>query len=306
MIKSFNEVISAGLDIQSFESARRDAFQKSKNNILFASIAAFITLIFAITLGFREFGVGMFLAIIAVIVFLSIWGITDRKIKNKLKIKIFTDLVRVIDTSLTYTLGDKEFSETFKNSGLIKNYYSTNIDDAFRGTINGMKFGIGEVRVEERDDESTRTVFYGPFIYIQTNNTYPYTTIIPTRIEKHLGKTGAMLKRMNLGRMNQTNIRFEFDPEFENMFAVWTTNEGMVGNFINDNVRNFLKQEMNYAKVYMGFRDNFVYFALDSRMNFFKIKLRIPINEQVIHDFYNNFARLYSLLEQIISITYKQ
>lgn len=300
MLKTFDQVLSSGVNLQGFEADRQEAQRKTKSNLMIGGIIGAVILIVGIVLIISKSPLGFIIAFVGIITFFVYWGISSSSIKNKLKLKIFTDVIKLIDPNLTYKISDAEFQQQFRKSAILKSYSSLSSDDTFRGTINNMPYGIGEVKAIQKTDKSSHTVFHGPFYFVQTNNTYPFTSIIPDYMEKGLGKVGAFLQKADLTRLNQKNIRIDQDPNFEKYYAVWTKEEGFARNILNDQLRNHLVS-LNGQPVYLGFRDNFIYFGIDNRSNLFEIKLKEPITEQIIQSFYNDFANYYNILEELLS-----
>ncbi len=306
MLKSFEELSQGALNFQEFEKTRKKAREKSKKALKMSAIiggGAVLIGIILIVVGMPLIG---FLLIIAGAAGFGIYyGITNSKAKKELKVKVLGDLLKAIDPSFKYSLGDSEFRSNFRKSGFVKSTSGTNIDDVFRGKMNDIEFALGEIRVTRRQSSgsSTRTitVYQGPFAFAKTSNDYGYTSIIPDRMEKSLGGVGKFLQKADLSRLNQKNIRIDEDPDFEKQFAVWTKDEQTTRQILNPQFREYLKGLATMTRTYLGWRDSLIYFGMDNRRNLFNLKLKNQITEGVVRSFYNDFADYYNILENVVS-----
>lgn len=300
-MKSLEEILASGINLQEFENERQIAFNKNKKNLMLAAIVGGAITILGIVLLVAGGPIGTIIILIGIITFFVWWGVANASLKKNLKQKIYSNLANKFDTNLQYVLDNKGLSQMFRKSGLVKGYTSVTSDDGFKGSIQGVSFTMVETKAEQKSNKSSVTVFRGPFYYLTTNQQYPYTSIIPDTLEGSLGKFGASLQKANLSRLNQKLIRIEEDPNFEKMYAVWTKDEVFARKVLTPQLRVFLLT-INNPRFYLGFRENFIFMGLDTRQDLFEIKLKEPINQDIVRKFYNDFMTYYSILEQIFPL----
>lgn len=300
-MKSLEEVLASGINLQEFENERQLAFNNNKKNIMLAAIVGGAVTILGIILLITG-PLGISIIIIGIMIFFIWWAVANSNLKKSLKQKIYSNLANKLDTNLQYVSDNKSLSQMFRKSGIIKGYSSVTADDGFSGLINGFRFTIVEAKAEQKRNKSSVTVFRGPFYYITTNQQFPYTCIIPDTLESGLGKFGAALQKADLSRLNQKNIRFDEDPNFEKLFAVWSKDENFTRQIISPQLRTYLMSIGGNMRFYLGLRENFIFMAIDNRQDLFEIKLKEPINQDIVNRFYDDFMRYYSILEDIFSM----
>lgn len=306
MLKSFEELSQSGLNYQEFEKIRQEAQAKSKKGLMIGGgIGGILLLIGIIVLATGNASLGVILIIVGIAFFGIYYAMVNSKAKKQVKEKVIGDLVKAIDPTFVYSKGDREFASTFKKAGFVKSTQFVNVDDVFRGQLNGIEFGLGEVHAKrtEKRGNSTRqiTVFQGPFAFAKTSNDYKYTSIIPDFMEKTLGGVGKILQKADISRLNQKNIRIDEDPDFEKSFAVWTKDETTTRQILNPQFRSYLTNLASMSKTYVGWRDDKIFFGMDNRRNLFELKLKNEISQSIVRQFYDDFAQYYNVLENIIS-----
>ncbi len=304
MLKSFEEVKAQGsLDIQAFEQTRLASHAKNKKGLMMGGIiGGGIAVVGAILAAVGSSGLGIFLIFVGVVVFFIYYAVVNSKAKKELKSKILGDIVKGIDPSFAYSIGDREFIPQFRNSGFVKLTSGTTVDDVFKGQINGLNFYLGEVKVVRKQGEnSSITVYQGPFAYVETAQKYGYTSIVPDTMEKALGGVGRLLQKADISRLNQKLLKIEDDATFEKHFAVWSKDEQTTKSILNPEFRNYLVGLATMSKTYLGWRDNKIYFGMDNRRDLFELKLKNIITDSVVRQFYDDFAQYYNILENVIS-----
>ncbi len=303
MLKSFEEIKQTGnLDFAKFEQKRLDAHAKNKAGLKKgAAIGGASVLVGILLYALAIKGLGIGLIIIGIILFVAFWGIANSKAEKELKNAIFGDILKDIVPAFSYSKGNKEFGPQFKKSGFKKNISQTFVDDVFFGEIDGCKFGLGEIDVKRKQGDDTQiTVFQGPFAYVEANENYPFTTIIPDLIESSLGGLGRALQKADVTRLNQKLIKLD-DEQFEKVFAVWTKDEQRANQLLNPHFRGYLLDLSSKSPVYVGWRDNKIYFGLDNRRDLFNMNLKKEITEPILRTFYDDFAEYYNIMENIYS-----
>ncbi len=303
MLKSFDEIKQTGkLDFEKFEQKRLKAQAKNKMGLKKGlAIGGATALVGVLLYALESKGLGILLGIFGVFFFIVFWGIANKKASKELKNAIFGDILKDIVPAFLYSKGDREFTTQFKKSGFKKHVSQSFVDDVFFGEINGCKFGLGEISISRKQSENTQvTIFQGPFAYIETNEEYPFTTIIPDLMESALGGLGRTLQKTDITRINQKLIKLD-DEQFEKVFAVWTKDEQQTKQILNPYFRSYLLDLSSKSPVYVGWRDNKIYFGLDNRRDLFGMNLKKEITESILRTFYDDFAEYYNILENIYS-----
>ncbi len=307
MLKSFEELSAQGFDFQAFEQKRQEMLQKRKKYLIIAgAIAGGLSLIGLIMLiaGSVFGGVVIFIGLIAGGIY---YAIVASKVIKELKGTILDDMLKKIDPSFGYVTDNKAISQQFRKSGFIKSYSGVHVDDAFTGQMNGQNFTFGEIKVTKQkssgSSNSTRTVtlYKGPFAFIETGNNYQFTTVIPDKMEKLLGGVGRLLQKADITRLNQKLIKIEEDPDFEKKYAVWTKDPEFAKQLLNPIFREYLKGLASMSEVFVGVRDNFIFFGLNNHRDLFNLKLKQPISEGLIRKFYDEFKEYFNLIENIVN-----
>ena len=182
--------------------------------------------------------IGLILIGIWLIVNLTIYYFRVGKLGSeyvaRFKSTVVPALVASIDPQLQYNQYGGIPAETFVGSELFTtspDRYST--EDLIQGTYGKTYLQLAEIDAEERrtrrDSEGNRktyyvTIFDGLFLIADFHKHFHGRTFIfPDTAEKMFGNFGRFFQKM--GGRSQTNlIRLE-DPEFENAFAVYSTDE---------------------------------------------------------------------------------
>ncbi len=302
MLKSFEELKQKGFDFQEFERIRQQMILKSKKALKMSAIVggsiALLGIIFLIV-GAVGIGIG---AIVAGLLVFGIWyAIVNSNAKSELKSNLLNNMLVKIDDSFSYEQSDTSLSKSFRNSGFERNISEVQVEDVFKGQIAGMNFTLGEVTVSRKDSEnSSVTIFKGPFCCVETSNSYAFTSIIPDRLEKAFGGLGRIMQKANISRLNQKLIKIDEDGDFEKYFAVWTKDEQSIREILNPQFRDYLKGIASMTKVYVGFKGNFIYFGMNNRKDLFRIKLKEQITESTMKRFYDEFSDYYKILENVV------
>lgn len=302
MLKSFDELKQTGLNYQQYETKRVEMLAKRKKGLMTAAIVGgAIAVIGLILMAIGSAGAGIGLIVLGVIVFVIWYAVVSSSAKSDLKNELLNDLLKNIDPSFAYQSKDRNLSTNFRKSGFVKNVSAVSVEDVFKGQISGLNFTLGEARVTRKSGEnSSTTVYSGPFAYVETTNNYNFTSVIPDIFEKALGGLGHIMQKANLSRLNQKLIKIDEDPDFEKLYAVWTKDEQTIRQILSPQFRDYLKGIARKTPVFVGFRDNMIFFGLDNRKNLFGIKLKDQISETTMKRFYDEFSDYYTVLENVV------
>lgn len=309
MLKNYEELPSKIINFQEFENKRKEVYEKRKKRLtivsIFAGLATIAGIILLIFLDGPESMPG-FLLILFSVGFL-VYEITKPKGHIELKNKITNALLKAIDPSFTYSVGNYEsgkgdyrFASKIYLAGFIPDkFVGFDADDVCRGKINGYEFALGDVRGEKSevgyDQKIKSTVYKGPFAFAKTSNNFPFTSIVSRQsfIKRKL------LEKLGIHRAEQNKITIINDPDFEKLFEIWTSDEKITRQILTPQFREYLKSLPEYTNV--GWRDDYIFFGMSNSHDLFSLNIKEEITEDIIRDFYNDFAFYYNIFENIIS-----
>lgn len=305
MIKSFDELSRSGLNYQNFEKIRKEAQEKNKKGLKMGGIIGGAIALVGIILAISGMsGLGIALIIIGIIVFGVYFVVVNSKAKKIVKETVIGDMLKAIDPTFSYSEGDNDLIAGFKKSGFKKMISTSTVDDVFKGKINGMDFKLGEIEVSRDqgsgNDRKSVTIFKGAFAKAITTNSYAYTSVIPDLLESSLGKVGKFLQKADVTRLNQKNIHIAEDTEFEKQFSVWTKDEQSARVILNPEFRGYLTKISSMFPIYVGWRDENIYLGMETRQDLFDIRLKDTITEGIVKTFYNDFARYFTIFENVV------
>jgi hypothetical protein len=310
MLKSFEELKQQGFDYKAFEQKRQEMLSERKKALIIGGGVGGGLFIFGLIAFFINSVLAILLITAGLFFFFLYYFIKASKATREVKQIVLNSMLQKIDPSFQYIVGiSRELNGLFRKSGFIKSYSGVHIDDVFKGQTNGLNFTLGEIKVTQQrssgSSSSTRsvTLYRGPFAVVETGNNYEFTTIIPDKVEKLLGGVGRLLQKADITRFNQKLIKIDEDPDFENKFAVWTRNPDFAQIILTPQFRDYLKGIATMSPTFVGYRDNFIFFGMDNRRDLFNLKLKQPISEGLVRQFYDEFKQYYDVLEEVISFS---
>lgn len=203
-----------------------------------------------------------------------------KSFRAKFKEQVIPFLAKKYDERLSYYPADgliREYSE----SGI----YPRNVDryraeDTFRGQFDLTAFSFGEIFTEYKTvttnskgqtSEQWHTIFKGILFVSDFHKHFSGETFVDAdNMERIFGRVGRRFQKWNASRKGDL-IKLE-NPEFENYFAVYSTNEqegryiltpSMMERMVN------VRQKMN-SLVSFSFRNNHMYVAVSKNEDFFE------------------------------------
>jgi len=308
-MKTYQELKSMGIDFNSLENERQKALQLRKKKSLPAQIIGIVSIVVGLILFFISAGAAIAVIIVGVIVAIVYYAIVSSRAKNQLKSKIMNNFFSKLNMDFVFgdTTKGNELRRSAIKSGFLKGVSITS-EDVISGSINGQPFVMGDVRMSRKKSSGTSntstsvTVFQGPLGFVNTSNNYPYTSILPDKVEKALGGIGKLMQKADISRLNQKNIYFKEDPEFEKYFVVWSKDENFIRNTLTPQFRNYLTGMESMSNVYVGFRDEKIIAGIDLRRDLFNLPLKKPLSDEILKQFYDDFAKFYEYMENILSL----
>lgn len=222
------------LDIQRMQLRKRIVISS-------ISIVAIAVGIIFMMLGMGNPAYALYAAIACLVIGIIVWGaINNGPLKDyrfKFKHMIIGRLVQRYDPGLRYeptdgiTRAEFEASQIYRHR--IDRYKS---EDLITGRIGATTFRLSEIHAEYKVKKRTskggtrtewHTLFRGVFFIADFNKRFNGTTVVlPDMAERTLGGLGKLLQEWggNLGAQPGQVVRLE-DPVFENMFAVYSTDQ---------------------------------------------------------------------------------
>ena len=233
------------------------------------------------------------------------WILVAMKYKKMMKGAILDELFKLMNLNLKYNAKSKRIE--FNKKLLSTNFFGMRAgqryaEDIIAGEFEGMPFVMGDVHVKQKRGENRYvTIFRGPIGYIQIDQKLPQVTLLPDTAEKYLGGVGKLLNKVSIRQVNQKNIYFNEDPDFEKRFIVWTKDENYARSLLTPEFRSFLTNKAGINPIYLTIKDNFIILGVDLRRDSFVIKMKKPITQNTIDTMQNDFTIFSDLLKEIKS-----
>lgn len=214
---------------------------------------------------------------------------------NKAKKIIFPELIKSVDSNLTYQINAKIPKNEFIDSDLynsIRNYrYS--VGDTITTNIDNKEITINELSVEVSNGKNSTTVFAGVFLHIKLQKNFRSNIKILNNTTKDFGIIKTLFP--NEDKVNLENI------EFENKYDVYSSDQIYARKII---TLTFMEKLLYIAekldkKIKISFKNNDIYIAilelnLINDSNLFKNKI----------DMMNIAKEMNNILEIIHTIDY--
>lgn len=207
--------------------------------------------------------------------------------RRSYKLAVIPRLLALIEPGLRYDPGSGISSGTFVGSELFSNTpdrYTT--EDLIEGTHGKTSLRLAEVHAEDRQtttDSKGRTqtryvtIFKGLLLIADFNKHFQGRTFVfPDVAENLFGNFGRAFQMLG-GRSETGLIRLE-DPDFENAFAVYSTDEIEARYVLSTAMmQRLLKMRERFGKnVRIGFKESSIVLAVPHRRGFLEPELRTP------------------------------
>lgn len=222
----------------------------------------------------------IFLIVIAWGVLYSIKKSFESKIKEKIMPIVCSCFGNLKWSDVFY-----EYSEVFKESGVVPFFTSEYYDDIFYGKHNDVKIEIVESEFEVGSGKNRRTVFKGVVIKLDMNKSFnSHTVITPNKL----------FHNSPLPDLKHTTLE---DVEFEKKFDVFTNDEVDARYLITPSFMQRLKSmktAFKADKVQCAFYGNLLLVALSTKKDLFSVcSLVKPIDDS---------KQYFQMYEEIVSI----
>lgn len=212
------------------------------------------------------------------------------KYRETYKTAVIPRLLSLIDPGLRYDPGSGISSGTFVSSELFSkppDRYSS--EDLIEGTHGKTSLRLAEVHAEDRQTTTdskgrTRTryvtIFKGLLLIADFNKHFQGRTFVfPDLAENLFGNFGRAFQKLG-GRSETGLIRLE-DPEFENAFAVYSSDEIEARYLLSTSMmQRLLKLRERFGtEVRIGFKESSIFLSVPHRSGFLEAGLRTPATD---------------------------
>ena len=203
--------------------------------------------------------------------------------KARFKAEVMPRLLKITDPNRTYRADDGIGQSEFTTSGLyLREIDRYNCEDYFTGKIGATAFRFSEVNAEYKiplndgdglNYDTWHTIFKGLFFVADFNKHFQGKTyVLPDNIEG-LGGIGRWFQEMG-GKMESRDgelIKLE-DPEFEQIFAVYTTDPVEARYILSTSLMQRLsafRKQVN-EPIAISFVNSNIYIAIPSKRDYFE------------------------------------
>jgi hypothetical protein len=221
--------------------------------------------------------VGVICTVISIIAFKCIGS----GFKQDFKHRIIGNIVRFLDSGLSYHPEDLIDEHTFEMSNL----FTHRIDryrgeDLVRGRVDKTDILFSELHAEYRTSSGSgknrrtewHTIFKGLFFIADFNKDFQgQTLVLPDSAEKVFGGFGKMLQSWSIGRPDLIQLE---DPEFEREFVVYGNDQIESRYILSTSLMRRILDFKNKTgtKIYLSFTGSKVFVAIAMHKNMFEPK----------------------------------
>jgi hypothetical protein len=302
-MKTFNEILqSSNLNVQDFESHRLQLLaerkEKSKKGGMIGGGILFVGLLLTFV-GGTAFLIGGF--VIGLIVFFIVRGNTRGEHAKYVKSEILKKMIENFSPDFVYEPAARVSEDNFKKSEIVKGYTNYSGEDRISGKFNEITFDFSELLVEQKQKNSTTTLFNGPFYVIQSPKAFNgKTAILPDTAEKLFGGLGTLFQKMNLARPKVIKID---DTAFEKEFVVYSSDENEARAICSPDVIAFLMERKTAIKnIYLSCVADKIYFGMYNNADLFPVDINKSIDNTILESYYNELVIHVKAVEQIYNL----
>ncbi|MDA3817773.1 MAG: DUF3137 domain-containing protein [Prolixibacteraceae bacterium] len=223
--------------------------------------------------------------IIALIITGIVLLILNRKRKkeyrHRYKNEVVHEVVKAIDPEWSYAPDDRISQSEYYSSDMFRQHFDRyKGDDLISGTIEKTDFRCSELHTEYKDvtydkdgnrQERWVTIFKGLFFHADFNkNIEAKTYVEPDTAERLLGKFGQKLQMSSKGKL----VKLE-NPEFEKIFAVFSTNQTEARYILTPAIMEALVNiyKIYKRRMYLSFIGSRVHVAMSFKKDLFEPKI---------------------------------
>jgi len=283
--------------LNEMEGVRRQYFQQKKKFWATATPIIIIGAILGVVLGVILPIVGFFIvAIIITIILGVIWSSMVSGSKSEYistyKQKVIPEILKQFDESLIFDVTHGVSKSEFNESEIFMRPDRYSSEDLVDGSFGKTRVRFGEVHAEDRRTKKDRngnrktyyvTIFNGIYFMADFHKNFQGRTFVLSDFaENTFGNFGRALQK--LGKKRGTNLVHMDDPEFEQQFAIYSTDEVECRYILsNSMMQNILKMKARLGGVatQIAFKNSCLYMAIPYReMMYLEPKLEVPATDE--------------------------
>lgn len=230
--------------------------------------------------------------------------------RDEFKEKVIKQIIKLIDSSLSYDPNEKLSLEQFKKSGI----YTSRVDryrgdDYVYGKIGSTQVEFSEIhaeyKTEYRDSKGRRrvnwhTIFKGLLFSVDFNKHFNVKTYVLTdTAEKMFGFLGKKLQSMNSSRDDLVYLE---NPDFEKQFVVYSSDQIEARYILSPSLMERILDFKNQTKknIQFSFIESKLFAVVPYRKDLFEPKLFGDIVEfNNIQEYYDDLVLVLDLVETL-------
>lgn len=307
-MKAFEEVFSElRSHLEALESQRAQDYNKAKGWLTAAiGIGAAGLIVYVVVPHPATIIAGI---IIALVIFYFGYYSASQKFKNEFKDKIFAQLVKAVNPSLTYNKSGFIPRNVFYESRIFtETAHRYSGEDLVKGKIDKTEIEFSEIHAQERrvrtDGKRTRTeyvTFFRGFFMIADfhKNFQGHTVVLPDTAEKLFGFIGKKLQKWNFSRDQLIHLE---DTAFEKEFVVYGSDQIEARYILSTSlIQRILELKKKHnTRIYLSFLNSKVFIAIWKWQNLFEPSFKANLlNPETFRKFYNELESCISIVEDL-------
>lgn len=298
--------------LQKIEQDRLEYIKKRSNTIWSVIVPALVVALI-ITISFFPFGIiSLFVAAIGSgIAYHFMAGKYGASYVDSYKQIVISKLVNTVDPNLHYDSARGIEEDFFIKSELFtSNPDRYRTEDLIYGEYGKTQFHLGEIHAEDKqtstDKDGNRktkyvTIFKGLLLVADFHKHFQGRTfVLPDHAERTLGSLGRTLQKLG-GRRGTELVQME-DPEFENEFAVHSTDQIESRYILSPALmRRLLDMKERFGKdVRVAFKDSFVWIAVPHRHPYLEPSTKTEATDSSqIHSMLGEISAFIEIIEEL-------
>jgi len=239
-----------------------------------------------------------------------IWyGVTvspqKREYVHTYKSRVTDAILQQVDPNLHYSMARGISRDAFTQSELYQRPDRYKTEDLVSGKMGATQVCFAEVKAEERRETtdskgdrkvSYHTIFNGVLFQADFNKEFSGRTfVMPDRAEKTFGRLGRKLQK--LGGQRKTSLALMDSPEFEERFAVYTSDEVECRYLLSPALMERILA-LNLGEIRLGFKDSLLWIAVPLSRSYLEPSHRTPATSpHQIKSFANDLICFLSIVE---------
>jgi hypothetical protein len=227
--------------------------------------------------------------------------------------QIFTPLIESTLPNTKYTHNTHIPETEFDASGLYRDVNEFSGEDHIQSTIDNVIFAVSQVKAVKRSTRTnskgktqTRrtTIFNGLFFVIHLAKITPAQILVQPDVAERAfgGAVGKFFQKISTAFTGKSLVKFDEDPEFEKLFAVYSTETNEARRVLSEPFRTFLIQlatsQKNTAAI--SINSDRIYLGFNNGIDFLPINIKQPLTETLIRAYLEEWLTVLRTAQQII------